>query len=277
MIPVCNVLPRLEAELLWMHVLGISREQLWAWPDRPISLDQQAAVQACFQRRVQGEPVAYIVGEKPFWDMRLKVTKDTLIPRPETELLVEKILERYSASSCLSLLDIGTGSGAIALAIARERPNWRITALDVSAPALMIAKENAKQYKVDTISFIHSDLFSVVQERFDVIVSNPPYIKEQDEHLTQGDVRFEPLLALVSGAQGLDIITRIIREAPNFLHPQGLLAIEHGYDQAAKVRQLFADHSYTALESFTDLAGIERVSWGTILNRLHSAARYVQT
>lgn len=257
------LLPRLEEELLWMHVLGVSREKLWAWPEREISPDQQAAFQCLVQRRVQGEPIAYLLGEKPFWDMRLKVTKDTLIPRPETELLVEKILEKYPASNRLSLLDIGTGSGAIALAIARERPLWQVTALDISVQALAVARENALKYQVENLRFIRSDVFSAVHERFHIIVSNPPYIKEKDEHLSQGDVRFEPLLALVSGTEGLTMITRIIREAPAFLFPQGLLAIEHGYDQAVQVRQLFAHYHYAAIESFLDLVGIERLVWGS--------------
>jgi len=244
-----------------MHVLDISRESLWARPERVISPAQQTAFDGLVQRRVQGEPIAYILGEKPFWDMRLKVTQDTLIPRPETELLVEKILDRYPSSTALSLLDVGTGSGAIALAIASERPQWRITAVDISVQALLIAQKNAEQYGLTHIRFMQSDVFSAVNERFNIIVSNPPYVKEKDEHLFQGDVRFEPLLALVSGAEGLDMIARLINEARHFLFPQGLLAIEHGYDQAERVRGILDEHNYAAIECFADLAGIERVTW----------------
>jgi release factor glutamine methyltransferase len=252
-------IPRLEAELLLSYSIGMSRETLWAWPEREITSEHHENFMAHVERRVFGEPIAYIIGERDFWDMRLRVTKDTLIPRPETELLVEKILEIDAKK--MTLLDMGTGTGAIALAIARERPMWSITAADISSKALAVARDNAKKYSVNNIEFVESNLFSSLNQRFDIIVSNPPYIKEEDEHLSQGDLRFEPISALVSGCDGLDMIKRLIHEAPAFLNSSGVLVLEHGYHQAEQVRGLLEQSGYLSIETFQDLAGIDRMTF----------------
>lgn len=253
--------PRLDAEILLCHLLEKPRSYLYTWPDRVLSYDQLSAYRTLIQRRETGEPVAHITGQREFWSLMLKVTVDTLIPRPETELLVEKALQRLPDAPC-SLADLGTGTGAIALALASERPDCRVTAVDRSEAALAVARENAGQHGL-RVEFLQGSWFEpLAGRRFDLIVSNPPYVCEEDRHLQQGDVRYEPRTALSAGADGLDDIRRIVAAAPEHLHPGGWLLLEHGYDQGHAVRALLNDRGYTGLETFCDLAGKERVTIG---------------
>jgi release factor glutamine methyltransferase len=214
------------------------------------------------QRRLHGEPIAYILGTREFFGLTFGVTPATLIPRSDTELLVELALERIARPKA-RVLDMGTGSGAIALAIAHQRPDAEVWACDASAAALVVARDNAHRLGIANAHFIESNWFSALREqRFDVIVSNPPYIAADDRHLSLGDVRFEPITALASGADGLDDIRRIVGQAGVHLEKNGWLLLEHGYDQAALVRELLQAAGLTAVFSARDLSGIERCSGG---------------
>jgi release factor glutamine methyltransferase len=252
---------RIELQMLLQAVLKVPRSYLLAHPERPLNEAEQSAYQALLQRRLAGEPMAHIMGEREFFGLNLKVTPATLIPRPETELLVELALQRLSPHAGLRVLDLGTGSGAIALAIAHARPDVEMLAVDASAAALEVARENAQRLGLCNVKFQHSDWFSALSGNgFDLIVSNPPYIAADDVHLSQGDVRFEPLSALASGVDGLDDIRRIVAQAGDFLEPGGWLLLEHGYDQAPRVREILLQHDYVRIFSVRDLAGIERAS-----------------
>jgi len=252
---------RLEVQCLLQKVLGIGRAYLFAHPERVVSDAEEAAYQKLLQRRLNGEPVAYILGEREFFGLSFSVTPATLIPRPDTELLVELALER--SGSAVRVLDMGTGSGAIALAIAHQRSAAEVWACDASVAALAVARENAQRLGLANIHFIESDWFSALSGQcFDIIVSNPPYIAADDPHLSQGDVRFEPLSALASGADGLYDIRRIIAQAGAYLEHNGWLMFEHGYDQAARVRELLRESGFTEVFSAKDLSGIERCSGG---------------
>lgn len=252
---------RIEAQMLLQHVLGVSRAHLMAHPEQVLGDAQQANYRALMQRRLAGEPLAYILGEREFFGLNFKVTPATLIPRPDTELLVELALERMPQSGCV--LDLGTGSGAIALSIAHARPDAEVTAVDASIEALEVARENARRLNVGNARFLHSDWFEALAgERFDLIVSNPPYIADADAHLQQGDLRFEPRNALASGTDGLNDIRRIVADAKAHLEAGGWLMFEHGYDQAERVRELLKASGYAEVFSARDLAGIERVSGG---------------
>ncbi len=252
---------RLEAEMLLAHVLGKSRSYLYTWPEHELSAEQLATFEALVARREAGEPVAHILGERGFWSLDLKVSADTLIPRPETELLVEAVLERLPDGEC-RILDLGTGSGAIALAIAHERPDCSVSAVERSEAALALARENAQRLGL-RVEFIEGSWFEPIKDRrFDIIVSNPPYICADDPHLSRGDVRFEPITALASGADGLDDIRLIIKQALTYLEGEGWLLLEHGWDQGEAVRKLLIDHGFKQVESLPDLEGRERVSLG---------------
>lgn len=267
---------RIEVQMLLQAVLNVSRAYLLAHPERELSEVESSAYRALLQRRLAGEPMAHILGEREFFGLRFKVTSATLIPRPETELLGELALERIPSPSASLLplagegkgrgfrvLDLGTGTGAIALSIAHTRPDVEVVAVDASSAALEVARENARRLNIRNATFAQSDWFSALSgQRFDLIVSNPPYIPADDVHLKQGDVRFEPMTALASGADGLDDIRRIVAQASEFLEPGGWLLLEHGYDQAAAVRQLLAEHDFVEIFSALDIAGIERVSGG---------------
>lgn len=219
--------------------------------------------QTLIQRRLEGEPIAYILGEREFYGIKLKITSATLIPRPDTELLVELALQRITTLARCTVLDLGTGSGAIALAIAKMCPQADVVACDASASALAVAQENAHKLGIQNVQLLLSDWFAALgAQRFTLIVSNPPYIAAGDVHLMQGDVRFEPLSALVSGVDGLDDIRHLISHASSYLLPGGCLLLEHGYDQAAKVRDLLHVAGFTEVFSACDLAAIERVSGG---------------
>lgn len=254
---------RLDAELLLCAVLKKNRTFISTWPEQELAAQQLTAFKPLLQRRINGEPVAHILGERGFWSLNLKVTADTLIPRPDTERLVELALEQIAEDSPLNILDMGTGTGAIALSIAAERPACQITATDKSAAALAIARENAHTHNLTNVQFIRSDWFSALEnQRFDIIVSNPPYICNNDPHLEQGDVRFEPLTALTSGEDGLDDIRHIIRNSPAHLVHGGILLLEHGYDQANAVCQLLTAAHFEEVKDFNDHNQQPRVAIG---------------
>jgi release factor glutamine methyltransferase len=254
--------PRLDAELLLADVLGKPRSYLHTWPERELEYVQLERYQAMLARRQAGEPVAYILGQQGFWSLELEVAPHTLIPRPDTELLVETALALLPGTPS-TLLDLGTGTGAIALALACERPAWRLTGVDRVPEAVALAERNRARLKLSNVRFIESQWFSALAaERYQLIVSNPPYIAADDHHLAEGDVRFEPSSALVAGADGLDDIRLIIAQAPEHLEARGWLLLEHGFDQAVAVRELLSARGFSAVESRRDLGGHERISLG---------------
>lgn len=256
---------RIETQCLLQQVLGVARAYLFAHPERILSEAEEETYQALLLRRLSGEPLAYILGTREFFGLNFNVTPATLIPRPDTELLVELALGRISRPQA-HVLDMGTGSGAIALAIAHQRPDAEVWACDASAAALAVARDNAQRLGIPNVHFIESDWFSALHgQRFDLIVSNPPYIAADDGHLSQGDVRFEPLTALASGADGLDDIRDIVGQAGAHLEMQGWLLLEHGYDQAARVRELLQASGFAKVFSAQDLSGIERCSGGQVI------------
>jgi release factor glutamine methyltransferase len=253
---------QLDAELLLAAALGKPRSYLRTWPERELSGEQLQRFQAAIDRRQQGEPVAYILGQQGFWSLDLEVAPHTLIPRPDTELLVETALELLPHNP-IAALDLGTGTGAIALALATERPGWTVTGVDRVPEAVSLAERNRSRLKLTNARFSESHWFrAVAGQRFTLIVSNPPYIRADDHHLGEGDVRFEPASALVAGEDGLDDIRLIIQHAPAHLEAGGWLLLEHGFDQAAAVRELLADQGFTEIESRRDLGGHERISLG---------------
>jgi len=263
-----SAIPQRETAMLLERILQISRASIAAHSERFLDAQQEHLARAWIQRRVGGEPMAYILGEREFYGVKLIVTPDVLIPRPETETLVEQALARLSKQYALTtarVLDLGTGSGAIAISLAEQRPALDIVAIDISAKALAVAKQNAIKLGVH-ILFVESDWFSALgNERFDLIVSNPPYVGRGDPHLTQGDLRFEPIGALTDNApdqRGLACIRRIIDDAPKHLNGEGWLMFEHGYDQALACRDLLAARGFVELMCVPDLAGIPRVSGG---------------
>jgi release factor glutamine methyltransferase len=256
---------RIEAQCLLQHVLDVPRSYLLAHSEQVLNASQQAAYDSLLQRRLLGEPVAHVLGEREFFGLMFKVTPDTLIPRPETELLVELALQRIPARGHFRVLDLGTGSGAIALSIAQSRPDAEVVAVDASEAALQVARGNARHLGIANVNILYSNWFSALAgQRYDLIVSNPPYVAAGDVHLSQGDVRFEPISALASGADGLDDIRRIIAGAGEFLAHGAWLLLEHGYDQADKVQTLFDQCGFAEVFSAKDMSGIERVSGGML-------------
>ena len=264
-------LPLLERRMLLEFVFNKPRAWFITHDDEKLDQATKERLQGLFERRLAGEPMAYIIGQREFMGLNFKVTPAVLIPRPDTELLVEtalKFLEKLQAQGIKNprVLDIGTGSGIIAISIKHYYPNAEVVAVDLSVEALGVAKENAKAL-ASPIEFLLSDLFAGLdpeQHQFDLIVSNPPYINRDDEHLEQGDVRFEPTMALTDYADGLSLITRLIAEAPAFLKSSSALWMEHGWDQAAAIRVLLKQNGFKAVESLKDLAAIERISGGLI-------------
>lgn len=256
-----SAVPIREARLLLQHVLDVSHAELAAHPERALDADRLARFRNLVVRRAAGEPVAYLLGAWEFYGLELRVTPDVLIPRPETELLVEVALEKM-AGRAGRILDLGTGSGCVAVTLAKRLPQAQVTAADVSGAALEVARGNARRHGA-AVRFLRSDWFAALgEERFDLIVSNPPYVAQADPHLAQGDLRFEPRAALASGPDGLEAIRRIVAAAPRHLVPGGWLWFEHGYDQAAAVEALLARGGFGTIEHRVDLAGIARVAGG---------------
>jgi len=259
--------PRLDAELLLCHALGRERSYLRAHPELQPEAAQARAFETLVEARARGEPIAYLTSKREFWSLPLSVSPATLIPRPETERLVELALERIPRDLQLRVLDLGTGSGAIALAIAKERPLSRVSATDKSTAALEVAMGNAKSLGISNVEFIQGDWFApLLSQRFYLIVSNPPYVRQGDPHLGEGDLRFEPQTALVAGPGGLEDLQHLIREAPAHLEPGGSLLLEHGLDQAAEVRELLRANGFQQVETWRDLSGHERVSGAVCAN-----------
>ncbi len=255
----------LDARVLLQAALGVSHAYLAAHPEQAVSGEPLARYLALAARRAAGEPVPYLTGAREFFSLEFKVTPAVLIPRPETELLVELALERIPQDASCRVLDLGSGSGCIAISIARHRPQARVTATDRARDALDIAAENARALGVTNIGFEQGDWFAAIgSARFDVIVSNPPYIAEGDPHLARGDVRFEPVAALTAGADGLACIRDIVGGAGAHLAAGGWLLFEHGWDQAEPCRALLQAAGFSAIRSWQDVAGIERVSGGTM-------------
>lgn len=254
---------RLDAEVLAMHVTGLGRTALITRAADRLSETEQARLRELIGRRRAGEPVAYLTGRREFWSLELAVTPAVLIPRPETELLVEQALARIPPDAAWRIADLGTGSGAIALALARERPRARLIATDASAAALAVARANAGRLGVRGIEFRAGEWFAPLAGlEFELVVSNPPYVAEDDPHLAHGDLRFEPRAALVAGPDGLAAIRGIAAAAPTHLAAGGWLLLEHGAGQGPAVRAILRDHGFTAIATGVDLAGHERVTAG---------------
>ncbi len=252
---------RSEATLLLAHILGRSRAWLFAWPEFEPDAAQRELFRKLVDARSLGEPIAYLIGHREFWSLDLEVTPDVLIPRPETERLVELALERMAKDRECRVADLGTGSGALALALARERPGAHIVATDVSAAALAVARANAQRLGIANVSFAQGDWCAALgTARFDLIVSNPPYIAAGDHHLQEGDLRHEPASALASGVDGLNAIRQICAQAPVHLVAHGWLLLEHGWDQAGQVRGLLESAGFDAVHNARDGAGHERVT-----------------
>ncbi len=255
--------PRLDAEVLLAAALQRPRSYLFTWPERVPEPVQAARFAAWLERRRQGEPIAYLLGQREFWSLELRVTPDTLIPRPETELLVELALDRLPADQALTVADLGTGSGAIALALAAERPQVRLIATDRSAAALAVARDNAQRLGMAQIEFRQGDWCAALAgERCALIAANPPYLAAADPHAQRGDLRFEPRQALVAGPDGLEALRVIIATAPDVLEAGGWLLLEHGYDQGEAVPALLRERGFVAVGQHRDGAGLSRVSSG---------------
>ncbi|MEQ9462078.1 MAG: peptide chain release factor N(5)-glutamine methyltransferase [Haliea sp.] len=254
--------PRRDAEILLGHLLEKPRSWLYAWPEHRLSAAQAADFAALLEQRRCGTPVAYLTGEREFWSLPLRVTEATLIPRPETETLVEWALELVLPATA-AVLDLGTGSCAIALALATERSAWQVTATDVSAAALAVAEDNARRLCPGRVRLLSSDWFAAVSgERFELIVSNPPYVESDSPWLGSGDVRFEPRSALVAGDSGLDDLRQLAAGAPAHLRPGGWLLLEHGFQQGEAVRQLLVAAGFDQVTTRRDLGGRERITGG---------------
>jgi release factor glutamine methyltransferase len=254
-----------EVELLLGHALGRDRAWLYAHADDALGADAAVRFHALLVRRAEGEPLAYILGRREFWSLDLLVTPDVLIPRAETELLVELALQRIPQNIQVEIADLGTGSGAIALALARERPLARVLATDSSAAALGVARSNAERLGIGNVEFAQGDWCAALAERkFDLIVANPPYVADADLHLIRGDLRFEPPVALASGAEGLDAIRIVVRDAPAHLKSGGWLLLEHGFEQGSTVREQLSKSGFVEVYTESDLEGRERVSGGRV-------------
>jgi len=259
----CSGLVPLDAKVLLAHVLGQDRAWLAAHGDAALTHEQASTFESLTRRRRDGEPVAYLVGRREFFGLEIEVTREVLIPRPETELLVEFALAAIPEEAPSRVLDLGCGSGAVALAIARERPLASVLGTDLAPPAVELARRNAQRLAIANATFLASNWFAAVpRQRFELIVANPPYVAEDDPHLAQGDLRFEPPLALTPGEDALSAIRAIVAAAPAYLAHRGALALEHGHDQAEAVQTLLGAAGFRELRSARDLAGILRVTFG---------------
>ena len=254
---------RLDSQVLLAYALNVSRTWLFTWPDKALDGATLTAFNALIEERKSGTPIAYITGYRDFWSLRLKVTPDTLIPRADTELLVETALTLKNVEKPCDVIDLGTGTGAIALSLANECPSWRITATDINPKTLAVAKENATTLEL-AVRFKESAWFDAINDRYDLVISNPPYIELDDPHLQQGDLRFEPADALASGKDGLDDIRRLVQQALKHLKKDGYLLLEHGYQQAEAVRSLMAKAGYIDIETHQDIEDRDRVTLGKI-------------
>ena len=252
--------PRLDAEVLLAAALQKSRTYLYTWPEKQLEEHVLQAFSMNVQRRLEGEPIAHILGMKEFWSLPLQVNASTLIPRPETELLVELALERLKPNA--RVLDLGTGTGAIAFALASERKDITVTAVDAFPDAVALAQQNKSSLALANVEILQSDWFTALAGRFDLIVSNPPYISEDDKHLNEGDVRFEPLSALVADDQGLACYTLILSQAVNYLNAGANVLMEHGWRQGAAVRDIFKNNGFEHVETVQDYSGNDRVTLG---------------
>jgi len=259
-----RVNPRLEAEILLAHTLGKPRTYLFAWPENSLDGDSQIRFESLIERRLSGEPSAYLTGHREFWSLQLKVTNETLIPRPDTELLVEQALRLIPAASAALVADLGTGSGAIGAAIASERPACRIFATDISAAALAVARENFAGLGLGNVHFTQGQWCAALPTEiaFDLIISNPPYLACGDPHLAEDGLPWEPAAALIAGPDGLKDIRHIVATTSEHLAPGGWLLLEHGYDQGEQVRYMLSKAGYQHCRTFCDLGGRERVSQG---------------
>jgi release factor glutamine methyltransferase len=253
--------PRRDAEILLCHCLSKDRAWLYTWPEAQVAQVQARQFSDMLQARSRGTPIAYLTGSREFWSLELEVNQHTLIPRAETETLVEWALE-LSIAPDARVLDLGTGSGAIALALASERPDWHVSGVDVSAAALGVAARNRATLKLENISFHVSNWYGAVIGQYHLLVSNPPYIEQSDVHLSQGDLPHEPQLALVAAQNGLADLSTIIEHAPAHLHQGGWLLLEHGFEQGEAVRQIFRERGFGQVETRLDLAGCQRITGG---------------
>ncbi len=257
---------RLDVELLLAFVLKKDRSYFFTWPEKNIETEQFQQFVQLLERRIVGEPIAYILGKKDFWSLTLSVNESTLIPRSDTEVLVEQALTLCTENTGVSVLDLGTGTGAVALALAAERPQWRIVGVDKQIEACELAERNRQEYQLDNVTIIRSDWFSeIAPQKFTMIVSNPLSIDKNDEHLVQGDVRFEPHSALTADNHGLADIEAIVQQAPDYLTSQGLLMFEHGYQQAEAVKALLQKQGFSHCFTANDIAGNPRVTGGRLL------------
>jgi release factor glutamine methyltransferase len=253
---------RREAEILLGHALGVGRAWLFANPERVVDTQQSNRYRELLARRQQGEPVAYLTGIREFWSLPLTVTPAVLVPRPETELLVDVALAFIPQDAAWRVADLGTGSGAIALAIASERPACEVHATEISEEALQVALENGRRLLPGAVAFHHGSWLEPLKGTFSLIVSNPPYVPRQDPHLGRGDCRFEPEIALTPGEDGLSTIREIAGRARDYLEPGGMLAFEHGFDQASGVRDLLAREGLINIATRKDLEKRDRVTYG---------------
>ncbi len=253
----------LDTQVLLSYVLQCNTAHLAAWPEKNLSEEQQAQYLQLIEQRKQGSPVAHLTKQREFWSLNFAVNDSTLIPRPETETLVEYILSKFDDKESLRLLDMGTGTGAIAISIASEKPTWEIYASDLTEDVLALAKHNSEDHQTNNITFIQSNWFTdISHNNFDIIVSNPPYIASADLHLEQGDVRFEPESALISGETGMDDIEHLCSHAKSYLKDDGYLIVEHGYNQKQLVTECFAKNDFINIEQKQDLSGHTRMTAG---------------
>lgn len=254
---------QMEAEILLSHALNKTRDYLYTHSETQISIEQQKQFFDLLNRRLKREPLSYILQQQAFWDIELQLTRDVLIPRSDTELLIEIIVNNYSQQKELQIADLGTGSGAIALSLAKQSKKWQISATDISVSALHVAKQNAKKLYIENVQFYLGNWCEALPvQLFDIIVCNPPYIAKNDPHLMQPELKYEPQLALLGGEKGLDAIIAIVDKAGNYLHEEGMLLIEHGYNQAEDVRKIFADAGFKIITTYKDLGNNDRATSG---------------